>query len=160
MAEESKKAVGTGAMVLIGCGVFGALGMAAIGILAAIAVPNFISMQYKAKRSEIPVNLKSIKTSQIQYESDFDVYVRVAPYPSTPTKTTQQWVKNRSGGFVTLNWAPDGDVRGSYWVDIAPNGQNFTATGISDVDGDGVYATYIATKSESPNTPITPANVY
>ena len=34
--------------------------VAIIGILAAIAIPNFVSMQYKSKRSEVPTNLKKL----------------------------------------------------------------------------------------------------
>ena len=43
---------------------------------------------------------------------------------------------------------------------VVTSSNNFTAIGISDLDGDGVYATYIATKSLNPNNPITPADVY
>ena len=132
--------------------------VAIIGILAAIAVPNFISMQYKTKRGEIPTNLKAIKTSEVAYESNFDVYVTCSAYPGSPTKTTQQWTKSSSGGFSTLGWTPDGDVRGSYQV--ATTTTNFTATGLSDVDGDGTQATYVATKSENPNAPTTGPDVY
>ncbi len=132
--------------------------VAIIGILASIAIPNFVSMQYKTKRSEIPSNLKAIKTAQIAYESDFDTYVTCAAYPSTPTKTTQQWVPGSSGGFKTIGWRPDGDVRGSYAVSTAAT--DFTATGLSDVDGDAAYATFTATKSENANSPTTAADVY
>ena len=64
--------------------------VAIIGILAAIAIPNFVSMQYKSKRSEVPTNLKAIKTAEIAYESNFDVFVTATAYPSAPTKTVQQ----------------------------------------------------------------------
>ena len=55
----------------------------------------------------------------------------------------------RSGSpYDTLGWAPDGEVRGSYKVSTAPFGaSDFVVTGISDVDGDGVRASYTATKS-------------
>ena len=56
------------------------------------------------------------------------------------------------------DFRPNGDVRGSYMV--STTNTNFTATGISDVDGDGVYATYQATKSENPNAPTTAPDVY
>ena len=100
------------------------------------------------------------KTNQRRLQHRFDVYVRVDRYPSSPTKTTQQWSVGASGGFKTLDFRPDGDVRGSYWVEVSPDGKNFTATGISDVDGDGVYATYVATKSENPNSPTTAPDIY
>ena len=132
--------------------------VAIIGILAAIAIPNFVSMQYKSKRSEVPTNLKAIKTAEIAYESNFDVFVTAAAYPSAPTKTTQVWVKGSSGGFATLGWTPDGAVRGSYAV--ATTTTDFTATGLADVDGDGTQATYVATKSNNANAPTTGPDVY
>ena len=132
--------------------------VAIIGILASIAIPNFISMQYKTKRSEVPSNLKGIKSAQIAYEADFDAYVNCSAYPSSPTKTTQQWTVSASGGFKTIGWRPDGDVRGSYSVSTATS--DFTATGLSDVDGDSAYATYVATKTENPNSPKSAADVY
>ena len=132
--------------------------VAIIGILAAIAIPNFVSMQYKTKRSEIPTNLRNIKTAEVEYEQNYDVYIKCSAYPSSPTKTTQQWTPGSSGGFKTLDFKPDGDVRGSYMVSTATT--NFTATGLSDVDGDGVQATYVATKSENPNSPTTNPDIY
>ena len=132
--------------------------VAIIGILAAIAIPNFVSMQYKSKRSEVPTNLKAIKTAEVAYESNFDVFVTASAYPSSPTKTVQQWVKASSGGFATLGWTPDGAVRGSYAV--ATTSTDFTATGLADVDGDGTQATYTATKSNNPNAPTTGPDVY
>ena len=132
--------------------------VAIIGILAAIAIPNFVTMQYKSKRGEVPLNLKGIKTAELAYESNFDVFVQATAYPSTPTKTTQPWTPGSAGGFDTLGWSPDGDVRGSYAVTTTST--NFTATGLSDVDGDTQYATYVATKSENPNAPTTGPDVY
>ena len=132
--------------------------VAIIGILAAIAIPNFVSMQYKSKRAEIPQNLKAIKIAEIAYENEFDVYVKCSAYPASPTKTTQIWTKSASGGFRTIDFTPSGEVRGSYMVSTAQF--NFTATGISDVDGDGVSATYITTKSSNPNNPTTAPDVY
>ena len=111
---------------------------------------------YEEKRAEIPKNLKVIRVAEMAYESEYDVYVKSSAYPATPTKTRQQWNKSASGGFIIINFNP-GDVRGSYMVSTTQS--NFTATGISDVDGDGVYATYIATKSTNP-TLITPPDVY
>ena len=133
MSEEKKGGKGTMAVVLIGCAAAGVIGIVVLGIVAAIAIPNFVSMQYKSKRAEIPTNLKSIKTAQIQYESNFDTYVPVARYPSSPTKTVQQWVVSESGGFEVLNFQPFSDVRGSYWVDVSPDGSNFTARTTSSI---------------------------
>ena len=115
-------------------------------------------MQYKAKRSEIPMNLKAIKTAEIAYEMEYDVFVPATQWPpGEPGKQTTQWPAGNEG-FDTLYFQPSGDVRGRYWVEV--DRTNFTAYGISDVDGDGVYATYVTTKSENPNSPITAPDVY
>ena len=132
--------------------------VAIIGILAAIAIPNFVTMQYKSKRAEVPTNLKAIKTAEIAYESNFDTFVSAAAYPASPSKTTQQWIKASAGGFTTIGWAPDGEVRGSYAVTVTNT--DFNATGLSDVDGDSSVATYTCTKSTNPNSPTTNPDIY
>ena len=49
--------------------------VAIIGILAAIAIPNFIRFQAKSKQSEAKTNLKSIYTAQKAYFGEKDKYV-------------------------------------------------------------------------------------
>lgn len=49
--------------------------VAIIGILAAIAIPNFIKFQAKSKQSEAKVNLKSLFTAQTAYRAERDTYV-------------------------------------------------------------------------------------
>src|SRR3954463_12489590 len=48
--------------------------VAIIGILAAIAIPNFIKFQAKSKQSEAKTNLKSIYTSEKAYFGEKDNY--------------------------------------------------------------------------------------
>jgi type IV pilus assembly protein PilA len=123
--------------------------VAIIGILAAIAIPNFVEMQYRAKRAEIPANVDGIKTAEMGYEAAFDTFLPAADHPGAGAvnKTQQAW----SGGntqFQTLGWAPDGDVRGSYNVVTTTTGSSdFTVTGVADIDGDGTQSRYTATKS-------------
>jgi type IV pilus assembly protein PilA len=120
--------------------------VAIIGILAAIAIPNFVSMQLKAKRSEIPSVVDGIKTSQIAYNGAFDTYVECNPKPSSvPAKSPREWLIE-ADGYSTIGWKPDGELRGQYEVtDVGPT--DFTVIGSSDVDGDGAYAQYSATES-------------
>jgi len=122
--------------------------VAIIGILAAIAVPNFMDMQYRAKRAELPMNTDAIVTVQNAYEAAFDEFVpESTPQPrATPDKVQAPWVSGSA--FDTLGWAPDGAVRGVYSVTTTA-GLDFTVTGQSDVDGDGSVARYTATRSIS-----------
>ncbi|MBF0391026.1 MAG: prepilin-type N-terminal cleavage/methylation domain-containing protein [Desulfamplus sp.] len=48
--------------------------VAIIGILAAIAIPNYILYQCKAKQSEAKSNLGAVRTSQEAYFASYDTY--------------------------------------------------------------------------------------
>lgn len=49
--------------------------VAIIGILAAIAIPNFVRFQARAKQGEAKANLKSLFTAQRSYFQEFDAYI-------------------------------------------------------------------------------------
>lgn len=119
--------------------------VAIIGILAAIAIPNFVAMQLKAKRSEVPSNVDGIKTAEIAYEAAFDAYVDCVDKPGSVGKTQVEWTVG-ADNFSLIGWKPDGAIRGSYAVTGA-GPTDFLVTGRSDVDGDGAEATYSATAS-------------
>ena len=128
---------------------------AASGLFAAIAIPNFISMQYRAKRSEVPSNVDGIRTAQLAHHSAFGTYV------SCSSEAAAQATLRKSGGKVQhpfneagdpcwdeLGWAPLGEPRGAYWVEVTEGGASFKVGGICDVDGDGLFAVYEATPVE------------
>ena len=125
--------------------------VAIIGILAAIAIPNFVEMQYRAKRAEIPANVDGIKTSEMGYEAAFDTFISAAANPGSPSgKAPTPWVANPA--YQQLGWQPDGEVRGSYTVNLLTGNSNsgsndFRVIGTGDIDGDGVNSNYTATKS-------------
>ena len=119
--------------------------VAIIGILAAIAIPNFVEMQYRAKRSEIPGNIDGIKTAELAYDAAFDAFITSGQQPSTtPNKAQVDWPANTA--YDTLGWAPDGKVRGRYTIASASS-TDFTVTGICDVDGDATNSSWTATKT-------------
>jgi len=51
--------------------------VAIIGILAAIAIPNFMNYQCKAKQSEAKSNLGNIRTTQEAYYAEHNSYAKV-----------------------------------------------------------------------------------
>ena len=120
--------------------------VAIIGILAAIAIPNFVAMQYRAKRAEIPSNMIGIKTAQLAYDATYDTFVVQSSFiPSGSVGKTQvDWPAGSS--FDTIGWSPDGKVRGAYKV-VSLSSTDFQVSGISDVDGDGTQARFTSTKS-------------
>ena len=133
--------------------------VAIIGILAAIAIPNFISMQLKAKRGELPGNVDGIKTAELAYDASFDGYVSAEEKPrSTLDKSAVDWSPTAS--WNTLNWRPDGQVRGSYAVATAATATDFTITGIADVDNDDTSVHYTASVNTNATINASEINVF
>lgn len=122
--------------------------VAIIGILAAIAIPNFVAMQYRAKRAELPSNVDGVKTAQIAYDAAFDQFIiQTTEHPRAEAALDKGQVSWPSGSnFDTLGWAPDGKVRGNYTV-TSNSTTDFRVTGKSDVDNDNGIASYTATKT-------------
>lgn len=55
--------------------------VAIIGILAAIAIPNFLQYQMKSRQSEAKTNLGAIKTSEVSWQGERGCYLAVARSP-------------------------------------------------------------------------------
>ena len=126
--------------------------VAIIGILAAIAIPNFVAMQLRAKRSEMPTNVDGVRTAEKSYEHEWDVFTACAAKPTTmPTKIQTDFgaTFGDGGDWDLLGWIADGKVRGQYSVTAATGtsvSQNFSAQAYADIDGDGTTSAYVADK--------------
>jgi type IV pilus assembly protein PilA len=108
--------------------------VAIIGILAAIAIPNFLTYQAKAKSSEAKTNINGIRTSEVAFFAETGAYVAAvanpvvaAGPPVVPGTAKAPWVlqalvaipvpaANFVGGYQTLGYAPQGNVFYSYAV--------------------------------------------
>ena len=53
--------------------------VAIIGILAAIAIPNFLTYQLKSRQAEAKTNLQAIKTSEVAFNAERGCYIGIAP---------------------------------------------------------------------------------
>ena len=113
--------------------------VAIIGILAAIAIPNFMRFQLKAKAGEGKTNLAAIRTAEESYLAEFGTYVAASAMPtSLPGTSKTAWPTGSSGGFDVLGWAPEGAVYYQYAVTAgSSSGNQFTADAVSDIDGNG-----------------------
>ena len=113
--------------------------VAIIGILAAIAIPNFLRFQLKAKSSEGKVNIAAIRTAETAYNSEFSTFVICAASPAAaPGPRIPYLVATAGAGFDVLGWAPEGSVYFQYAVatDSAPPSSAFTASAMADIDLD------------------------
>ena len=110
--------------------------VAIIGILSAIAIPNFIQFQLRSKTSEVKTNIAGIRTAQDAYFSEFGTYLGAAMTPTVaPSAQKNPWAGAGLAAFNQLGFAPEGEV---YFV-YAANGiaNAFSIAAIGDLDSDG-----------------------
>ena len=94
--------------------------VAIIGSLAAIAIPNFLNYQKKAKQSEAKVNLGAIRTLAEAYRAEHDTYLPAgATVPYDP---------------VVLGFEVKGTARYTYSVTVA-TATTFTVTATGTATG-------------------------
>ena len=110
--------------------------VAIIGILAAIAIPNFLRFQLKAKTSEGKTNIAAIRTAEQSYYSEFGVFVSAPASPNVAPDSMKHGFTNgglpNGQGFDQLGWSPEGTVFFNYSVGIAPGG--YTVSAEADID--------------------------
>ncbi len=111
--------------------------VAIIGILAAIAIPNFIRFQLKAKTSEGKVNVAAIRTAEEAFFSEFGTYVASAASPADNGGTAKTVFSEVGTGFTTLGWAPEGMVFFNYQVVVSTGRTAYVASAGADIDGNG-----------------------
>jgi len=66
--------------------------VAIIGLLAAIAIPNFLKYQLKSRQSEARTNLSAIRTSEVAFNAEHGCYMAISSYgavaPAAGTKSS------------------------------------------------------------------------
>ncbi len=104
--------------------------VAIIGILAAIAIPNFLQYQMKSRQSEAKTNLQAIKTSEVSFQAERGCYIGVlaevgttAPVAGTKSQPWT-WGAGTPATAGAPQWCLAGGVFGGTFADIG-----FKATG-------------------------------
>jgi type IV pilus assembly protein PilA len=104
--------------------------VAIIGILAAIAIPNFLQYQMKSRQSEAKTNLQAIKTSEVSFQAERGCYISaLAELGTTPpapgTKSTPwTWGAGTPATTPAPAWCAVGGAFAGTFADIG-----FKATG-------------------------------
>jgi len=135
--------------------------VAIIGILAAIAIPNFIRFQLRSKAGEAKLNLVAIRSAEGGYFGEFGSYIEMAnAEPQTtgldavaPGSTKRRWsacpatITMADPGHCIMGYFPEGPTYFDYGVAsdgpgnaaLAPGSvaSEYWADALSDIDGDG-----------------------
>lgn len=120
--------------------------VAIIGILAAIAIPNFLNFQLRSRAGEGKTNLAAIRTAEEGYSAEFSTYIAANEVPRADGALNGDkfnWPA-AAGGFDIIGWAPEGEVYYNYDVAVGPPGcpaagnpcTQFAAEAGSDIDAD------------------------
>jgi len=114
--------------------------VAIIGILAAIAIPNFLRFQLRSKTGEAKTNLAAIRTAEEGYFAEYNQFVGAARAPGGALGT-QKRTWTAPADFEQLGWAPEGEVFFDYAVE-APAGADFSVGAEGDLDGDATTSDF------------------
>ena len=96
-----------------------------VGLLAALAIPRFLGVSGKAKKSEAKTILKQLYQMERVFYQEFEIYVAGANTAALEASS--------------LDWeGPGADARYDYSVVVAGNTFTATATELADADNDGV----------------------
>jgi type IV pilus assembly protein PilA len=128
--------------------------VAIIGILAAIAIPNFMRYQLRAKVSELNENVNSIfKSEEAMRQSErqnpagltgqYWAFGKI-PVGTTPTTNKIGWAPVDITNARKIDWSVEGKTYGVYnagTTDFTLGSSDVTLTvyAESDVDGDGIW---------------------
>ncbi|MGD9822959.1 type IV pilin protein [Desulfobacter sp.] len=126
--------------------------VAIIGILAAIAIPNYLTYQLKAKTAEAKTNMGAIRTALEAYNAEADLYQACVSSPdANPGKAKRAW--SDAGGFGSIGFNPAGEVY--YTYSVSAGASDYTVTAIGDLDGDTANATFTVDQAGSETNPAT-----
>jgi type IV pilus assembly protein PilA len=125
--------------------------VAIIGILAAIAIPNFMRYQLRSKASERKINLEAIfkseealRQSERRMDSTYTpgTYYAFSALPVGQTVKTVKlaWATTDLGVAQNIDWIVQGSTYGRYETAINTAGVAMAACGWTDIDGDTVLA--------------------
>ncbi len=111
--------------------------VAIIGILAAIAIPNFLRFQLRSRVGEGKTNLAGIRTAEEAYYAEYNTYLSssTALPGGALGNDKMDWVQMTGDGFSTIGWYPEGEVYYNYQVSV--NFPEYQVHGASDIDADG-----------------------
>lgn len=123
--------------------------VAIIGVLASIAIPNFLTWAARSRRSEAYVNLAAIARLQSVFHSERGEYFEAAAWPDYVANgglgtDRMEWDAASEAAYEDLGWKPEGQVFYTYESNTGATPCSctacFTATAAGDVDDDGLPA--------------------
>ena len=119
--------------------------VAIIGILAAIAIPNFLRYQLRAKFAELPTNVTAIFKSEQSIRQSERLSGQYQALLTTPAaalagSAKTPWADTDRARANAIDWMVEGNTYGNYNAQQAGTGTVLTVSAQSDIDGDGAFS--------------------
>lgn len=127
-----------------------------VGIMAAIAIPNFIRYQLRSKQSEAKVVLSGIRTSQQAFFAENGAYVTTSPNPgAAPATAKEAWEARPCPADCSrdniaactelscIGYQPSGPVYFRYACQASSEPRAVTCAAVGDLDGDGALGALV-----------------
>jgi type IV pilus assembly protein PilA len=93
--------------------------VAIIGILAAIAIPNFVRFQARAKQGEAKANLKALFTAQRSYFQEYDAYRQeVREIGFTPERGNRYFYEVGATAIEDRSFSPPNQTPGDTAISV------------------------------------------
>ena len=109
--------------------------VAIIGILAAIAIPNFVKFQARTKQSECKTNLKCIFTAAKGWSAEKDTYLgHIAAIGFRPEMGNRYHYRYGTSGYQAVNDTLSLPETNGEMTAVSVSG--FTATCVGNIDSD------------------------
>ena len=90
--------------------------VAIIGILAAIAIPNFLTYQAKAKTTEARINLGNIRICEEGYQIEADTFLNCTATPGTIPTAKTTFSPALATNWTNIGFSSRGVIRYQYEV--------------------------------------------
>jgi Tfp pilus assembly protein PilE len=133
-----------------------------LGILAAIAIPNFLRYQLRAKEAGARAELQELVLAEKEAALNGGKYVALGPLPSGTPGAQKLPLSAADLQFASgLGWRPAAATHGQFRVAVAEDGSGRQAASFcmeTDLDGDGsraVHVAFLPVEGSAPPAPCT-----
>ncbi len=138
-------------IIIVSVAVLGAI--PCLGILAAIAIPNFVRYQLRAKEAGVKAELEWLVRAEQAAFQKTGRFVALGPLPAAPPGARKSALSAEDEQVAaSLAWEVPKTTYGQYRVAVAADGGSAALCAESDLDGDGVRAVRVAFLPSAPGT--------
>ena len=121
--------------------------VAIIGILAAIAIPNFVRYQQRSKAFGVEAELLALARAEAALRDDTGEFLpfRALPSGRSPGRAAQPWSPEDLEAAANVGWTPTTPSLAVYAAEAGHDAQGnptLTLCAVTDLDGDGRRAAW------------------